>query len=90
MGYPFRTGTRTTPQQRGQDERSEALTGSRSGAAPEKRAITREESGALGAVRLNSAKVTAPPTADEHNALVDDLRAIAAVLNAMGAKFTGL
>lgn len=89
MGYPIRTGARTTPQQKGQQASAEALTGF-GGAAPEKKAITREDAGALGAVRLLSAKVTAAPTAAEHNALVEDLRAIAALLNTMGSNFTGL
>lgn len=90
MGYPTRTEVRITPQQRGQAERAEALTGSRNGAAPEKQAVTREDVGSLGAVRLLSAKVSASPTAAEHNALVEDIRQIAAALNAMGARFTGL
>lgn len=90
MGYPNRNDVKPTPQARARAERVDALAGSRSGASPEKQAITRADMGAQGAVRLMSAKVSATPTAAEHNALVDDVRALAAALNAMGAKFTGL
>lgn len=89
MGYPTRTDVKPTPQQRGQLERAESLTGF-GGASPDKKAVTREDVAALGAVKLKSAHVSAAPTAAEFNALVDDVRAIAALLNTMGATFTGL
>lgn len=90
MGYPTRTDIKPTPQARARAERADALAGSRSNAAPDKQAVTRADMASLGAVELTSAKVTTTPTAAQHNALVDDVRALAAALNAMGAKFTGL
>jgi hypothetical protein len=90
MGYPDRKDVKPTPQARARAERVDALAGARTDTAPEKQAVTRGDMAAQGAVRLMSAKVSAPPTAAEHNALVDDVRALAAALNAMGAKFTGL
>lgn len=89
MGYPIRTTGRASPQQRGQLERAEALTGDRAGAA-DKKAITREDAATLGIVKLQSALVSAAPTQADFNALVRDVHALAAALNAMGAKFTGL
>lgn len=90
MGYPpAQAKTRATPQQKGQLERAESLTGF-GGAVPEKKAVTREDAGALGAVKLKAAHVTAAPTAADFNALVDDVRALAMLLNKLGANFTGL
>ena len=89
MSYPTRTDVKPTPQQRAQNERAQALTGS-GGNQPEKKAVTRADVASLGTIKLLSAHVSAAPTAADHNALVDDVRAIAAVLNAMGAKFSGL
>lgn len=89
MGYPTRSDIKPTPQQREQSNRSQSLTGLQ-GTDSEKKAVTREDAANLGAVRLLSARVSAAPSAADHNALVDDVRALALVLNAMGAKFTGL
>jgi hypothetical protein len=89
MGFPPRTDSRASPRQRGQQERAEALTGDRAG-AENRKAITRDDAARLGAVKLQSALVSAAPTAADHNALVNDIRALAAVLNGMGANFTGL
>lgn len=57
---------------------------------PAQAAITGEDAAALGTIALKSARVSAAPTMDQHNALVADVRALAAVLNRMGARFTGL
>lgn len=89
MTYPTRTGTRPPPQTKSQDEKSKLLTGM-NGDVPAKLAVTRGDAGALGTVKLLSAKVTSAPTAADHNALVSDIRALAAVLNGMGANLTGL
>lgn len=88
MSYPTRNDIKPTPQQRAQNERAQALTGS-SGNLPGKKAVTRDDVASLGSVKLRSAHISAAPTAADHNALVDDVRAIAAALNAMGARFTG-
>jgi hypothetical protein len=90
MSYPTRTDVKPTPQARARAERVDALAGARNDASPDKQAVTRGDMAAQGAVRLLSTKVTTAPTVAEHNALVDDVRALAAALNAMGAKFTGL
>lgn len=70
-----------------QNERNEALTGTRSDAAPEKAAVTREQAGALGIVQLRATRATAAPTMDQYNALLLDMQQLALALNAMGAKF---
>lgn len=88
MGYPTRTDSKPTPQQRAQNERTQALTGLQ-GQDNSKKAVLVSDAAKVGSVSLLSAKVTAAPTAAEHNALVDDVRALALALNAMGAKFTG-
>lgn len=88
--YPSKPLPRESRKDRALKERAESLTGTRSGVGDEKRAVTQEEAAQLGIVTLRAAYVTAAPTAAQHNALVDDIRAIAATLNAMGAKFTGL
>lgn len=89
MGYPANTTARPGPRARGKEERAEALTGDRPG-APGKMAITREDAAKLGAIKLRAAKVTAAPTAADFNALVDDIRTVAAILNGMGANLTWL
>lgn len=88
MGYPDSRRNRVSGAARATAERLEALVGERRNNTPEQQAVTRQESGSLGTLALKSAAVTAAPTAADHNALVDDVRALAAVLNAMGAKIT--
>lgn len=89
MGYPVNPRLKPSPRQRGQNERAEALTGSRSDAAPEKKAVTFEAAAEMGQLKLLSSRATAAPTMEQHNALVEDIHALAAVLNRMGAKITG-
>lgn len=89
MGYPIQTAVRATPQQKKLTERAESLSGLRDGQDSAKRAVTVEDVQQLGTVKLLSAKATAAPTMDQYNALVADVQAIARLLNAMGAKFTG-
>ncbi len=69
-------------------DKIEALAGERRGDTPEQKAVTQGDAASLGTLVLKSAAVSAAPTAAQYNALVDDLRAIAAVLNAVGAKIT--
>lgn len=88
--YPSQPKKRMEVKDRVQIERAESLTGTRPGVGQEKRAVTQENAAALGVVRLMCEKVTDTPTLAQHNALVDDIRALAATLNAMGAKFTGI
>lgn len=89
MTYPTRTGMRPLPQANSQDEKAKLLTGM-NGTDPDKLAVTRGDVGKLGLIALKSTHVSSAPTAADHNALVDDVRAIAALLTQMGATFTGL
>lgn len=95
MGYP--TSKTGAPQQRSprqrqdasaQAERVQDLLGERNN--PEGRAVTVAMAAALGQVALKAKKLTAAPSAADYNNLVDDLTAIAATLNQMGARFTGV
>ena len=89
MGYPVKATPKATPRARGQEERAEALTGLRNDEAPEKLAVTRGDLAKLGNIKLLSNKVSAAPTLEQHNALIEDVRQIASLLNSMGAKFSG-
>lgn len=87
MGYPANRPAKPSPKARGQAERAENLTGTRSEVAPEKMAVTREDAGKLGQVKLKASRALAAPTMDQYNALLEDVQQIANALNAMGAKF---
>lgn len=89
MTYPTRTGTRAPPQVAAQDEKARQLTGM-NGTVPDRLAITRGDASGLGVLSLKAKHVAGTPTADQYNALVDDIRTLALVLNAMGANLTGL
>lgn len=78
---------RTPPEVIAQNERNQAMTGTRSDAAPERAAVTREQAASLGIVQLRATRATAAPTMDQYNALLTDVQQIALALNAMGAKF---
>lgn len=69
-------------------EKVESLTGQRGASAG--KAVTLGDAASLGAIAIRCTHVSAAPTAADFNALVDDVRALAAVLNNMGARFTGL
>lgn len=88
MGYPTKGTARPGPNIAAQGERLQGLLGER-GKGDGPKAITRGNLADFGDVKLKAAVVTAAPTAAEHNALVEDMRAIAAMLNRMGAKITG-
>ena len=88
MGYPSRNGGRAAPNKASQSERVDTLLGDRGKASPELRAVIRQDAADAGTIALQSAIVTAAPTAEQHNALVQDIRDLAAVLNRMGANFT--
>lgn len=90
MGYPTSTGAKTAPNRAAQDERAAALVGDRGRRAAELRAVTLKDAADAGVIELQARTVTAAPTAAEHNALVADIKAIAAVLTRLGAKFSGL
>lgn len=86
MGYPV--NPRIKPRIDVREQRVQDLVGDRNN--PDGQAVTIAMAAALGQVAFKAKKVTAAPTAAEFNALVDDIAAIAATLNAMGARFTGL
>ncbi len=90
MGYPTKAPrTRAPANASATVERVKALTGEQA-SNPQGAALTIEDAAALGAIPIESRLVGAAPTQAEHNALVRDVRAIAAVLNRLGARFTGL
>jgi len=89
MGYPDKRAGNPSPSLRRQGEQLQALVGDRGAGREDKLAVTRDNAATLGTLQLLSANAAgATPTAAEHNALVADLRALAAVLNAVGAKIT--
>lgn len=91
MGYPERPmpRPRVSPRAKGQEEQSEALTAFRNGEATDKVAVTRGDLAQLGNIKLLANKITAAPTLENYNNLVEDVRQIASLLNSMGAKFSG-
>lgn len=90
MSYPDKRARRAQPNVSNQGERVGALLGERGRSAEDRAAVTRDAMASLGLIALKAKTVTAAPTAADFNALLDDVRALAAVLNANGAKFTGL
>lgn len=71
-----------------QVESLQAMTGERGTAAM--RAVRRGDVARIGSITLNSAHAAgAAPTAAEHNALVDDVKALAAVLERIAGAFSG-
>lgn len=88
MGYP--TGKRTPrpqPNITAQTEQVQALTGAL-GAKAGKEAVTREMLASFGAVVMQSRSAATAPTQAEYNALLEDVHAIANLLNQLGASFT--
>lgn len=88
MGYPEITRPKPSPRAKGQEERAQALTGFRNDEAPEKLAVTRGDLAKLGNIKLLANRITAAPTMENYNALIEDVRQIASLLNSMGAKFS--
>ena len=91
MGYPQKPmpRPRVSPRAKGQEEQSEALTAFRNGEATDKVAVTRGDLAKQGDIKLLANKITAAPTIQNYNDLVEDLRQIASLLNQAGAKFNG-
>ena len=90
MGYPQPKGPRPGPSRVAQDERAAALVGDRGRQAEDMKAVLRGDAAGAGLIKLQATHVSAAPTAAEYNALLSDVRAIAAVLARMGANITGL
>ncbi len=90
MAYPTgKRNPRPQPNIQAQTEQLQALTGAL-GEASGKSAVTKEMLAAFGTVQIRSALTSAAPTQAEHNALVEDVHAIANLLNLLGANFTRL
>lgn len=89
MGYPGKRMPRPQPNISKQTEDVQALTGAL-GAKAGKEAVTREEFASMGVITINSRLASAAPTQAEYNALVQDVHALALLLNQLGANFTGL
>ena len=88
MAYPTgKRAPRPQPNITAQTEQVQALTGAL-GAKAGKEAVTREMLASFGAVVMQSRSVAAAPTQAEYNALLEDVHAIANLLNQLGASFT--
>jgi hypothetical protein len=88
MGYPDQSRNKPNARLQATLERVQAAIGERRQDGTGKEAVTHDDVAGLGTLVFKSAYVTATPTAAQYNALVDDLRALAAVLNAVGASIT--
>lgn len=88
MGYPNKSGAKLSPSAAAEQEKIQSLLGERAGAKPGLQAVKRDDLAALGTIIIKSVHLTAAPTAADFNNLVDDMKAIAAVLNAAGARLT--
>ena len=57
---------------------------------PEKlKAVRRGDVPRIGAIALTSAHVSSAPTMADHNKVVDDIKALAALIERLGAAFSG-
>lgn len=88
MSYP-KVPSRPRGQAKATGERVQSLVGERPG-NPEGKAVTVADLSGQGAIAVLSRAASAAPTQAEYNALVADVHSVMAVLNAMGARFTGL
>lgn len=68
-------------------ENLQALVGERGPDA--KKAVRRGDVARIGPIALTSARVTAAPTMADHNKVVDDIKALAAAIERLGAAFSG-
>lgn len=87
MGYP-KGSPRAQPNVQRQRERMEALVEDRGPDRPQTAAVTRDSLAALGTVKLRSTFITAAPTQADYNNMVEDMRALASLLNKLGANYT--
>ena len=88
MAYPTSTQKRLPPNVQRQRERLEGLVDDRGPDRPQTAAVIREDVASLGTVKLRANFLTASPTMADYNNLVEDQRALASLLNKLGASFT--
>lgn len=88
MTYPTSSRKKLDPTAKQNVERLQALAGERKNDTPEQEAVTQGSASGLGTIALTAAILTASPAMADYNKLVADTRALASVLNAMGAKIT--
>lgn len=93
MGYPTNKPPLDPPNKKRQAEALQGLVDDRGTSTgdtrDDQRAVTRGNLAAHGTIALTSAYAAgANPTAAEHNALVEDVRALAGLLRALGAGIT--
>lgn len=70
-------------------ETLQALAGERGPGSGALRAVRRGDVQRVGAIALTSAHVTSAPTAADFNKVVDDIKALAALIERMAAAFQG-
>lgn len=91
MSYPTASRRKPTPSAQRQSEALQALVderGSSTGdARTDQRAVTRSAVAGQGTVELQAVLLSAAPSAADFNKLVADQRALAALLNKLGADF---
>lgn len=91
MGYPNYKPPRLPPNATRQAEKLQGLVDDRGSTGDanreDQRAVIRQDLTGQGTVELKAVYVSAAPTAAEYNALVDDVRAVAALLNKLGADY---
>jgi hypothetical protein len=68
-------------------ETLQALAGERG--TPAMKAVRKGDVPRIGAITLTSARVTAAPTMDDHNKVVEDIKTLAALIEKLGAAFSG-
>lgn len=91
MGYPTTSQPKPQPNLQRQADALQALVDDRGrstgDARTDQRAVTRGAVAGLGTVELQAVLLTGAPTAADYNKLVQDQRALAALLNQLGADF---
>lgn len=91
MGYPNYKPPRLPPNATRQAEKLQGLVDDRGSTGDttreDLRAVTRGELAGQGAVELQAVLLSAAPTAADYNKLVEDMRAVAALLNKLGADY---
>lgn len=89
MGYPLSSRPKPQPNLQRQADSLQALVDDRGrstgDARDDQRAVTRGDAAQQGTVELQAVLLTGAPTTADYNKLVTDLRALAAVLNQVGA-----
>lgn len=91
MTYPTTSSRKAPPSAQRQAEALQALVSDRGQSTGDprndQRAVTRANLAGQGIIELQAVPLTGAPTAADYNKLVADQRALAALLNSLGADF---